>query len=168
MKSKKILIGFDQYRADQIKRQSADVQKAFVAYKTALGEQGLSFHYNIENSLEEASKTVQINSQREVKQEAILSLIGILPQRPREAWNVAHRAITEMGIRWEDVNEDGVVNPKVIESLTEGCNIYAEGESAIELAEALLKLKESSEEFYALMVANSYNQIGRASCRERV
>lgn len=158
MKKEKILIGFDQYRADQIKRQANDVQKAFNGYKMALGEQGLEFYTEVEKSLENASKAVHISSEREVKQEAILSLIGILPQRPREAWNVCHRAITEMGIQWCDINEDGVISETVIQSLTESCNIYAEGETALALAHSLLKVKDASEEFYALMKANSMNR----------
>lgn len=158
MKTKKILIGFDQYRADQIQRQSVTVQKAFIAYKAALGEQGLEFYTDIEKSLQEASKAVQINSQREVRQEAILSLIGILPQRPREAWNVAHRAITEMGIKWEDIDSDGRVSSEVMESLKEACNIYAEGAKATALANALFKVQEASEEFYALMQKQSNNR----------
>jgi hypothetical protein len=158
MKTKKILIGFDQYRAEQIKRQANDIQKAYNGYRMALGEQGLTYYNDVEKSLEEASNAVQINSKREVKQEAVLSLIGILPQRPREAWNVCHRAITELGVQWSDINEDGLVNPKTLEVLNESCNIYAEGEKAVALALSLEKIKDASEEFYSLMQTYSYNR----------
>jgi len=158
MKKEKTQIGYDHYREAQYKRQATDIQKAFLAYQMALGEQGLEFYSDVEKSLEEVAKSVQIKSSREVKQEAILSLIGILPERPRQAWNTCHRAITEMGVKWEDIDADGKVNEKVYASLLEGCILYASTPKALALAESLFKVKEASEEFYALMQTNGFNR----------
>jgi hypothetical protein len=130
-------IGIDNYRLSDISKLSREIKKAYDAYRSSLEVQGIPFGIDLEKIFNDVANAVQINSTIVVPQSKRLELLGVSTQRPRESFAYLLRVMAELGISFEDLDEDGNLSKDCQSRLQESAVIYADGKEAVEYAKII-------------------------------